>query len=172
MTVSIVVCDGDELARRAMGQVVADHGFEVVAEATMAVEAVRLCQAYRADAVILGNELQGLSGLEVVAELEAEGVRVILVSNDDEALDRARAAGAFLAVGRGDLEMLERAMAAMGEASSTEDRRSGVDRRRGIDRRVRNDWTKVTRERRVGVDRRQAERRASAALDQAQALSA
>ena len=159
MTVSIVVCDGDELARRAVGQLVIEHGFEVVAEATMAVEAVQLCQIFHASVVVLGNELQGLSGLEVVPELEEAGVRVILISNDDEALVRARDAGAFFAVARGDLDMLDRALAAIGEAASGDDRRSGIDRRRGIDRRVQTDWTKVTRERRNGADRRRAERR-------------
>ncbi len=171
MTVSIVVCDGDELARRAVGQLVIEHGFDLVAEATMAVEAVQLCQVFHASAVVLGNELQGLSGLDVVPELEDAGVRVILVSNDDDALDRARGAGAFFAVARGDLDMLDRALAAIGEASSSEDRRSGIDRRRGIDRRVQTDWTKVTRERRSGQDRRQLERRqgevAAASGDQA-----
>ncbi len=176
MTVSIVVCDGDELARRAMGQLVIEHGFEVVAESTMAVEAVQQCQVFAADAVIMGNELQGLSGLEVVPELEAAGVRVILISNDDDALDQARAAGAFFAAARGDLDMLDRALSAMGEASSPDDRRSGIDRRRGVDRRVATDWAKVTRERRSGQDRRQTERRQADQADQAdvgsQAISA
>lgn len=171
MTVSIVVCDGDELARRAVGQLVIEHGFEVVAEATMAVEAVQLCRVFHASAVVLGNELQGLSGLDVVPELEGAGVRVILISNDDDALVRARDAGAFFAVDRGDLDMLDRALAAIGEAASGDDRRSGIDRRRGTDRRVQTDWSKVTRERRSGGDRRQLERRqgeiAAAGGDQA-----
>jgi chemotaxis response regulator CheB len=165
MTVSIVVCDGDELARRALGQAVQDHQFEVVAEATMAVEAVQLCQVFRADAVLLGNELQGLSGLEVVPELEAAGVRVILVSNDDEALVRARDRGAFFAVARGDLDMIDRALAAIGQASSVDDRRSGIDRRRGVDRRQHDEWAKVVHERRLGIDRRQGERRVDATSD-------
>ncbi len=171
MTVSIVICDGDELARRAVGQLVIEHGFEVVAEATMAVEAVQLCRVFHPSAVVLGNELQGLSGLDVVPELEGVGARVILISNDDDALVQARDAGAFFAVDRGDLDMLDRALAAIGEAASGDDRRSGIDRRRGTDRRVQTDWSKVTRERRSGGDRRQLERRqgeiAAAGGDQA-----
>jgi chemotaxis response regulator CheB len=174
MTVSILVCDGDELARRALGQAVADHGFHVVAEATMAVEAVQLCRVFSPNVVVLGNELQGLSGLDVVGELEDLGIRVILVSNDAEALERARQEGAFFAVARGDLEMFERALDAIGDAKAADDRRSGIDRRRGVDRRTHDDWTKVSRERRTGVDRRQGERRAGQAsgTDDPEALSA
>jgi len=163
MTVSVVVCDGDELARRALAQAAVDHQCVVVAEATMAVEAVQFCQVFEADAVLLGNELQGLSGLDVVEELEAAGVRVILVSNDDEALERAREVGAFFAVERGDLDMIDRALAAIGDEHAANDRRSGLDRRRGTDRREHDDWSKVVHERRTGSDRRQVERRAAEA---------
>ena len=163
MSLSIVVCDADEAARRALAGVIAEHGFDLVAEATLAVEAVQLATAHAAQVIALSNELQGLSGLEVVEELEAADVRVILISNDPRALEQARALGAFFAVDRGDLEMFDRALNALGDGVDGDrpdgDRRSGLDRRRGLDRRVRQDWSLVTRERRSGTDRRQAERR-------------
>jgi chemotaxis response regulator CheB len=159
MTVRVVVCDSDELARRALGRVVTERGFEVIAEATTAVEAVTLCDALDAVVVVLGNELQGMAGLEVVPELAAKGVRVILVSNDPDALAHARAAGAFYAVERGDLDRFERALDALGEATDPSERRSGIDRRSGDDRREHQDWGKVISERRSGSDRRTGDRR-------------
>jgi chemotaxis response regulator CheB len=163
MTVSILVCDRDELARRAWGRVIAERGYEVVGEATTAVEAVQLREVFGASVVVLGNELLGLSGIDVVAELADAGVRVILVSNDLGVLDQARAAGAFFAVARGDLDMLERALDALGDTKVEGDRRSGIDRRATADRRQTQDWGKVIRERRDGSDRRAGERRALAA---------
>ena len=159
MTVRVLVCDRDELARRALGRVVSEQGFEVIAEATTAVEAATLCGALGANVVVLGNELQGMAGLEVVPELAQAGVRVILVSNDPDVLVQARRAGAFYAVERGDLDNFGRAVDALGEAVAPGERRSGIDRRSGDDRRAQQDWSKVTRERRSGSDRRASDRR-------------
>jgi chemotaxis response regulator CheB len=159
MTVSVLVCDRDELARRALGRVVVERGFELVAEATTAVEAVTMSEALGANVVVIGNELQGMTGLEVVPELAAAGVRVILVSNDPMALSQARAVGAFYAIERGDIDMFTRAVDALGEASAPNERRSGIDRRSGDDRRMQDDWSQVIRERRSGGDRRAGERR-------------
>ncbi len=167
MTVSILVCDRDELARRAWGRVVAERGYEVVGEATTAVEAVQLCGIFDASVVVIGNELVGLSGIEVVPELAERGVRVILVSNDQQVLDQARAAGAFFAVARGDLDNFERAIDAVGEPQVEGERRTGVDRRALADRRQAQDWGKVIRERRSGADRRRAERRTGDATSDA-----
>jgi chemotaxis response regulator CheB len=159
MTVTVLVCDSDELARRALGRVVVERGLELVAEATTAVEAVTMRDALGATVIVLGNELQGMAGLEVVPELAASGARVILVSNDPDALVQAREAGAFYAVERGDLDNFVRAIDALGEADDPDERRTGIDRRSGADRRAHEDWGKVTRERRMGADRRMADRR-------------
>jgi chemotaxis response regulator CheB len=163
VTVSILVCDRDELARRAWGRVVAERGYEVIGEATTAVEAVRLCDIFEATVLVIGNELVGLSGIEVVGELAERGVCVILVSNDQAILDQARAAGAFFAVARGDLGNLERALDALGEPRGEGERRNGIDRRSLADRRQAQDWGKVIRERRTGADRRRNERRVDGA---------
>lgn len=159
MVLSVLVCDPDELGRRALGRVVTEHGHKVTAEATTAVEAVQVGEAFDVDVVVISNELQGLAGLEVVAELEAAGRRVILISNDANTLTQAREAGAFFAVERGDLDNFERAVAVLGKPQVAGERRSGVDRRSGADRRVAQDWGKVIRERRAGDERRQGDRR-------------
>jgi CheY-like chemotaxis protein len=167
MTVTVLICDGDELARRALGRVVVERGYEVVAEAATAVEAVQLAEAFDASVVVLGNELQGMAGLEVVAELAAAGRRVILVSNDPDALVQARSLGAFYAIERGDLDMFDRALLALGEPIVPGDRRTGIDRRSGTDRREAQDWSQVIRERRTGDERRAGDRRATSASDRA-----
>ncbi len=161
MTVSVLICDGDEVARRALGRVVVERGHQVVAEATTAVEAVQLAGAFDVSAIVIGNELQGLAGLEVVAELEAVGRRVILVSNDPDALPQARALGAFYAIERGDLEMFGRAIDALGEPVMAGERRTGIDRRTGTDRRQEQNWALVVHQRRSGQERRAGDRRSA-----------
>ena len=169
-TMTALVCDGDELGRRALWRTAEARGLDVVGEATTAVEALQMLGYQPADVVILANELQGLSGIEVVPELVEAGRRVVLVSADVPLLDQARRAGAFAAVERGDLELLERVLDQIGTVSGqgTDERRSGTDRRSGVDRRTAQDWSKVIRERREG-ERREGERRSPA--DQADATT-
>jgi len=162
-TTRVLVCDGDELARRAFGRTAADHGLELVGEAQTAVEVLQMLTYLPAEVVVLTNELQGLTGIEVTPELAAAGVRVVIVSSDSAALDSARRAGAFAAVPRGDLAAFERAIDAVSLERSEDDRRSGTDRRAGHDRRVAQEWGKVIRERRSGEDRRAGDRREQAA---------
>ncbi len=158
-TTRVLVCDGDELARRAFGRTATDHGLELVGEAQTAVEALQMLTYLPAEVVVLTNELQGLTGIEVTPELAASGVRVVIVSSDPAALESARRAGAFAAVPRGDLAAFEQAMDAVTLDRSEDDRRSGTDRRSGADRRVAQEWSKVIRERRSGEDRRAGDRR-------------
>jgi DNA-binding NarL/FixJ family response regulator len=158
-TTRVLVCDGDELARRAFGRTATDHGLELVGEAQTAVEALQMLTYLPAEVVVLTNELQGLTGIEVTPELAASGVRVVIVSSDPAALESARRAGAFAAVPRGDLAAFEKAIDAVTLDRSEDDRRSGTDRRSGADRRVAQEWSKVIRERRSGEDRRASDRR-------------
>jgi DNA-binding NarL/FixJ family response regulator len=171
-TTRVLVCDGDELARRAFGRTAADHGLELVGEAQTAVEVLQMLTYIPAEVVVLTNELQGLTGIEVTPELAATGVRVVIVSSDPAALDSARRAGAFAAVPRGDLAAFERAIDAVTLERSEDDRRSGTDRRSGVDRRVAQEWTKVIRERRTGEDRRTGDRRDHALARDRGAISA
>jgi DNA-binding NarL/FixJ family response regulator len=156
---SVMVVDSDDLARRAFGRTAASLGFDLAGEATTAIDAVRQMAYTPADVVIMANEMQGLTGIDVTAELTDMGKRVIIVSGDSFALEQARAAGAFAAIPRGDLGALERVLEGIGRVAVEGERRSGADRRAGQDRRVAQDWSKVIRERRAGEDRRSAERR-------------
>lgn len=158
-TTSIMVVDGDELARRALGRTVVTSGYELAGEFSIAIEALNQIAFAPVDVVVIANELQGLSGVEVTPELTEAGIRVILISNDEVTLSQAREAGAFAAIPRGDLASFEQALAGIGHEAVDGERRSGGDRRRGQDRRVAQDWSKVIRERREGTDRRTGERR-------------
>ena len=171
-TTRVLVCDGDELARRAFGRTATDHGLELVGEAHTAVEVLQMLTYLPADVVVMTNELQGLTGIEVTPELAATGVRVIIVSSDSAALDTALRAGAFAAVPRGDLGAFEQAIDAVSLDRSEDDRRSGTDRRTGPDRRVAQEWTKVIRERRSGQERRVGDRRSQTVARDQGAISA
>ena len=162
-TTSVLVVDGDDLARRAIARTVAGHGYELAGEARTAVEGLQIMTHTPADVVIMGNELQGLRGVDVVPELAEAGKRVILISADPLSLDQAREAGAFAAIPRGDLAALERVLTGIAHEAVEGERRSGLDRRTGEDRRVAQDWSKVISERRTGEDRRQADRRQGSA---------
>ena len=157
---TVLVCDSDDLGRRALSRTATEQGLEVSGEAVTAVQALQILQHSPTDVVVIANELQGLSGIEVTPELVASGYRVIVVSRDPWVLDQARAAGAFAAVARGDIEAFSHAMAGVGAEAVPGDRRSGIDRRTTPDRRVAQDWSKVIRERRVS-ERRVADRRQS-----------
>ena len=163
-TKTVLICDSDDLARRALGQVAGDHGLELAGEAITAVQALQLLRYTPVDVVVIAHELQGLSGLEVVPELVADGYRVILVATDSWVLGQSREAGAFAAVPRGDLQTFAQALSGLGGETAGDERRSGADRRRGADRRQAQDWSKVIRERRV-AERRVAERRQPAPID-------
>jgi chemotaxis response regulator CheB len=158
-TTSVLVVDGDDLARRAIGRTVVCNGYELAGEARTAVQALQILAHTAANVVVIGNELQGLRGVDVTAELTQAGKRVILVSADQVVLAQAREAGAFAAIPRGNLATLERVLAGIGREAVEGERRSGVDRRAGEDRRVAQDWSKVIRERRTSNDRRQSDRR-------------
>jgi len=155
---TVLFCDGDELARRALARLASDHGLTPIGEAETAVEALQMLRYLEVDVVVIANELQGLSGLEVVPEMVADGYRVVLVAGDQPALAQAREVGAFAAILRGDVAGFEQVLAGLGTQVVPGDRRSGTDRRTTADRRVAQDWSKVVRERRV-AERRVTERR-------------
>ena len=132
---TFLVCDGDALGRRALTQVASEHGFTTVGEADTVVEALQMLRYLDVDVVVIANELQGLTGLEVVPEMVADGYRVVFVAGDESALGRTREAGAFAAVPRGDLRV-QHALAGIRRRSSPVIAVPGIDRRTNPDRPV------------------------------------
>jgi CheY-like chemotaxis protein len=155
---TVLVCDGDELARRALARTAIEHGLELTGEAATAVQALQILRHKPTDVVVIANELQGLSGIEVTPELVETGYQVIVVAADGWDLDQAREVGAFAAIRRGDLQAFAQAISGLGTEATPGERRSGTDRRATTDRRAAQDWSKVIRQRRVS-DRRVDDRR-------------
>jgi CheY-like chemotaxis protein len=156
-----VVCDSDELGATALRQAAERAGLEVLPEAANAVEALRLVDLFEPDAVIIVNELIGMTGLEALIDLQGRPERpeVVLLTSRPELEHEALEHGAVATAPRGDLPALEVAIDKLLELLITGNRRAGDDRRAGQDRRQHQDWSKVTRERRSGEDRRKGPRR-------------
>ena len=156
-----IVCDVDAWNLRVLTTAVTDAGFEVLGEATTAIDAIRLAELLHPTLVLVAQEHVGLSALEVLPDLRAipDAPEVIVVSIDGDARPTAKSAGAFDLAVKGDTDMLRRQLVEVRELLETGERRNSSDRRSGNERRERQDWSKVTTERRSGTDRRGAYRR-------------
>jgi DNA-binding response OmpR family regulator len=157
---TVLVCDSDPLVSRTFGQMAADQGFEVCTPAENGPQLLDLLNVLHPSLVIVTNELQGMTGtevLQVIARVD-DGPEGILVTSDERARNEAR--GLALAVAdRYDVEELQAAINVAKHLFETGERRTRADRRSGIDRRQHQDWSKVTQERRVD-QRRKGPRRA------------
>ncbi|MEI7593179.1 MAG: hypothetical protein WCK41_08185 [Actinomycetes bacterium] len=155
---SVLVCDSDPMARRALCSVIDAHGWSVVGETSTALGAVQIAKHVPDAVVVIENDLMGLTGLEVTPELIASGHKVIFVSQDPRARRDAAAAGAFATLARGDLGAFDQALNTFDHFDQSGDHRTGTTRRIREDRRKIQDWNAVTSERRVSA-RRVGERR-------------
>ena len=155
------ICDGDELLRRTLGDLVKEVGFEVVGESANVIQALdRVAQA-KPTLVVLTIESLVLNPMEIIAELRQgdQPPEVIVVSPDEAARAHALAVGAFDLTAHGDAKGLMEAAAAVAHVLTTGERRIHRERRSGQERRQRQDWSKVISQRRTGVERRRNQRR-------------
>ena len=72
-TTSVLVVDGDDLVRRAIGRTVVSHGLRAGRRGPHRGRGLQILAYTPADVVVIGNELQGLRGVEVTAELTQAG---------------------------------------------------------------------------------------------------
>ncbi len=98
MAVRLVICDDSSFARRSVVKALpADVEFSVV-EASNAAECLTVCRAGGVDLLFLDLTMPDVSGFEVLASLQADGIRfpIIVISADVQraSQDRARALGA------------------------------------------------------------------------------
>jgi DNA-binding NarL/FixJ family response regulator len=156
-----LICDGDDLLRRTLGELVAEVGFEVVGEAANVIQALQQLAGSRATLVVLTIESLVLNPMEIIAELRQgeNPPEVIVVSPDEAARAHALAVGAFDLTVHGDARALMEAAAAVAGQLSTGERRTRPERRSGQERRQRQDWSKVISQRRSGDERRVTQRR-------------
>ena len=92
-----VVCDRDELTRRAVSGILADNGFEVVGTTGDAREAVALTRDQRPDVIVLGVA-PGTDDLKALAEITGQRtapVVVLAAESTPEQVAGARDAGAL-----------------------------------------------------------------------------
>ena len=155
-----IICEPDGWHLRALESLVTKAGFVVAAETKNAIETLRETEFIRPQLVVVANELEGLSGLEIIADLRAIDTppEVILISTHDGARVAAKDAGAYELAVKGEADMLGRVLDEIYTLVVTGERRASRDRRVG-ERRKHQDWSKVTHERRSGTDRRGGLRR-------------
>ncbi len=160
-----IVCDVDSWNRRVLAQLVAEAGFEILAETSQSIEALQMNRVVHPSLVVILNEQAGLGGLEALPDLLAEdpAPEVLVVTGDTSLREQAKARGAFDVTLRGDLDMTKRLLSEVRELLETGERRVSGDRRSGTDRRQHQDWSKVTTERRVRERRAGSRRQQDAA---------
>jgi two-component system, NarL family, response regulator NreC len=94
----VLLADDHSIVRRGLRSLLESEGLQVVAEASDGLEAVRLCEEYRPDIVILDIGMPKLNGIEVAARTQKlerpPGVIILSVHGDESYIMRALAAGA------------------------------------------------------------------------------
>ena len=91
-----VVCDDDGVARRVVSHLLDDCGYEVVGEASNAVELIGLVEQLAPHLIVLDMALTGMSGMDAIPllrETSAETV-IIVYSAFDDLRQHALSAGA------------------------------------------------------------------------------
>jgi len=94
----VLVADDDPIIRLDLKQMLANLGYEVVAEAGDGNEAVLLARSVKPDVCVLDVRMPERDGISAVAELVAEGISAAIVLtayNDQELVQKATDAGAF-----------------------------------------------------------------------------
>jgi two-component system response regulator YesN len=91
-----VVCDDDGVVRQVVAHVLVDTGYEVVGEATNAVEVINLVDQLSPQVVVLDMALTGMSGNEAIPLLResAPGSVIVVYSAFDDLRQHALLAGA------------------------------------------------------------------------------
>lgn len=98
-TLRILVVDDHEVVRQGIVSLLEHHeGFQVVAQAASAAEAISQAQTHRPDVVVMDIRLPDGSGVEATREIRAEHpeIRVVMLTSypDDEAVFASIVAGA------------------------------------------------------------------------------
>jgi two-component system response regulator NreC len=87
----LLLVDDHAIVRSGVRRLLIDAGFDVVAEASSAAEALLLAHSERPDAIVLDIGLRDRSGLEILSDLRATGARVVILSMQDEPVYARRA---------------------------------------------------------------------------------
>jgi response regulator NasT len=96
--VRVVIAEDEALIRLDLAEMLADEGYNVVAQATDGEEAVRLVTEHRPDVVLMDIKMPRLDGIEAASRIAGERLApVVLLTafSQRELVDRAREAGAM-----------------------------------------------------------------------------
>lgn len=94
----VLVADDDPIIRLDLKQMLANLGYEVVAEAGDGNEAVLLARSVKPDVCVLDVRMPERDGISAVAELVSEGIAAAILLtaySDQELVQKATQAGAF-----------------------------------------------------------------------------
>ncbi|HZQ28760.1 MAG TPA: response regulator [Acidimicrobiales bacterium] len=103
-----LVCEDDATTRGTLAVLLANAGYDVVAETALASEAVQLAGAHKPSVVILDLRLLGMSGRELLPHLleAAPRTSVIVYTSDDQARQSGELARAVAVVDKAHPESL------------------------------------------------------------------
>jgi two-component system, NarL family, response regulator NreC len=87
----LLLVDDHAIVRSGVRRLLIDAGFDVVAEASTAAEALLLAHRETPDAIVLDIGLRDRSGLDILPELRATGARVVVLSMQEEPVYARRA---------------------------------------------------------------------------------
>jgi two-component system invasion response regulator UvrY len=104
MSVRLMITENTEHIRRMLVDILAFHGFDIVAEATTGEEALQCVDESTPDVVVMGHDLGGIDGVEATRRIRSHGLspQVILYSAcvDGDTERRAKSAGAATCISR------------------------------------------------------------------------
>lgn len=97
--IRVLICDDHSVVREGVRHVLAaEHGFEVIGEASNGAEAVRLAESLSPDVVVMDLSMPGISGFDAVRQIRAKvpHARALVLSIHDHAeyLQQSARAGA------------------------------------------------------------------------------
>ncbi|MCQ6560947.1 response regulator [Paenibacillus mendelii] len=99
MTIKILIVDDHLVVREGLKLILeTNQRYEVVAEASNGVEALRLVEAYKPDIILLDLNMPEMGGLDTMTAFKAKGldipVIILTTYNEDEMMNRGLALGA------------------------------------------------------------------------------
>ena len=82
----VLVIDDTPSIRALLRQTLPLHGFEIVGEATHALEGIEMAREEQPDVIVLDCQMPQVNGVEAIKPLKAEApnARILMYSSDDE----------------------------------------------------------------------------------------
>ena len=116
----VILIDDERLARQSMRQLLAEHsGVEIVAEAENIVQAQKLAQEHRPDAIFLDVQMPGADGFQLLEKLEPAPRTVFVTAHAQHAVKAFEVHAVDYLLKPVRPERLAQAIARLGEPSDS-----------------------------------------------------